>query len=156
MRVDYLMMIISDCWLGFRGDDPGWPRFDHSQRIWFGWLARSLALIMLIKNLGHHTRRGQEVGGTTRRRGRRRPWAVVVEHLYVYQTSFGLSSGQILRRSQGTLLPQMWTQGIEFVEQMCDARTNLLKSRTLIFKKNSYASNLRTPKETNLIYENWR
>jgi hypothetical protein len=39
------------------------------------------------------------------------------------------------------------------VEEMCDARTNLLKLRTLIFKGNSYASNLKDIMKTNLIYE---
>jgi hypothetical protein len=36
---------------------------------------------------------------------------------------------------------------------MCDARINLIKPRTLIFKGESYASNLRNIMNTNLIYE---
>jgi hypothetical protein len=43
---------------------------------------------------------------------------------------------------KGPIFPQVWTQGIEFVEQMFDARINLIKPRTLIFKGESYASNL--------------
>jgi hypothetical protein len=35
---------------------------------------------------------------------------------------------------KGPFFPQVWTQGIESVEQMCDARINLIKSRILIFK----------------------
>jgi predicted component of type VI protein secretion system len=57
---------------------------------------------------------------------------------------------------KGPFFPQMWTQDIESVEQMCDARTNLLKLRTLIFKGESYASNLNNIIKMNLIYENWR
>jgi hypothetical protein len=52
--------------------------------------------------------------------------------------------------------PQVWTQGIESMEQMCNARINLIKLRTLIFKGVSYASNLKNIMKTNLIYENWR
>jgi hypothetical protein len=33
--------------------------------------------------------------------------------------------------AKGPFFPQVWTQGIESVEQMCDATTNLLKLRTL-------------------------
>jgi hypothetical protein len=42
------------------------------------------------------------------------------------------------------------------VEEMCDARINLIKPRTLIFKEESYASNPKSIIKTNLIYENWR
>jgi hypothetical protein len=52
--------------------------------------------------------------------------------------------------------PQVWTEGIESVEQMRDARINIIKSRTLIFKGESYASNLENIMKTNLIYENRR
>jgi hypothetical protein len=38
---------------GFRGDDPGWPRFDRCSA-GLTRLIRSLALIILIKNLGRH------------------------------------------------------------------------------------------------------
>jgi hypothetical protein len=53
---------------------------------------------------------------------------------------------------KGPFFPQVWTQGIESVEQMCDARINLIKSRTLIFKGESYASDLKNIMKTNLIY----
>jgi hypothetical protein len=43
---------------------------------------------------------------------------------------------------KGPFFPQVWTQGIESVEQMCDARINLIKPRTFIFKREYYASNL--------------
>jgi hypothetical protein len=39
---------------------------------------------------------------------------------------------------------------------MCDARINLIKLRTLIFKGESYAYNLKNIMKTNLIYENRR
>jgi nitrate reductase NapAB chaperone NapD len=42
------------------------------------------------------------------------------------------------------------------VEKMCDARINLIKLRTSIFKGESYASNLENIMKTNLIYENQR
>jgi hypothetical protein len=54
---------------------------------------------------------------------------------------------------KGPFFPQMWTQGIESVEQMCDARIILIKPRTLIFIEESYASNLKNIMKTNLIYE---
>jgi hypothetical protein len=57
---------------------------------------------------------------------------------------------------KGPFFPKVWTQGIKSVEQMCDARINLIKSRTLIFKGESNASNLENIMKTNLIYENWR
>jgi hypothetical protein len=57
---------------------------------------------------------------------------------------------------KGPFFPQVWTQGIQFMKQMCDARINLIKPRTLIFKGESYASNLESIMKTNLIYENWR
>jgi hypothetical protein len=57
---------------------------------------------------------------------------------------------------KGPFFPQVWTQGIESVEQMCNARINLIKPRTLIFKGESYASDLGSIMKTNLIYENRR
>jgi hypothetical protein len=51
---DLIKRIIRDCWLGFRGDDPGGPRFDPCQQC-LTWLIRPLALMMLIKNLGRHS-----------------------------------------------------------------------------------------------------
>jgi hypothetical protein len=47
--------------------------------------------------------------------------------------------------------PQVWIQGIESVEQMCGVRINLIKPRTLIFKGESYASNLSNIMKMNLI-----
>jgi hypothetical protein len=38
--------------------------------------------------------------------------------------------------------------------QMCDARINLIKPRTLIFKDQPYASNIESITKTNLIDEN--
>jgi hypothetical protein len=40
----------------------------------------------------------------SKRNTQKNPWATV-DSVYAYQTSFGLASRQILRRSQGTLLP---------------------------------------------------
>jgi hypothetical protein len=57
---------------------------------------------------------------------------------------------------KGPFFPQVWTQGIKSVEQMCDARINLIKPRTLIFKGESYASILKNIMKMNLIYENRR
>jgi hypothetical protein len=42
-------------WRGFRGDVPGWSRFDRCST-GLTRLIRSLALMTLIKNLGRHTR----------------------------------------------------------------------------------------------------
>jgi hypothetical protein len=41
-------------WQGFRGGDPGWPRFDRCLT-GLTRLIRSLALMTVIKNLGRHT-----------------------------------------------------------------------------------------------------
>jgi hypothetical protein len=57
---------------------------------------------------------------------------------------------------KGPFFPQVWTQGIKSVEQMCDAWVNLIKPRILIFKGESYASNIESIIKTNLIYENRR
>jgi hypothetical protein len=57
---------------------------------------------------------------------------------------------------KGSFFPQVWTQGIESLEQMCDARINIIKPRTLIFKGESYGSDLENILKTNLIYENRR
>jgi hypothetical protein len=54
---------------------------------------------------------------------------------------------------KGPFSPQVWTQGIESIEQMCDARINQIKPRTLIFKGESYASNQKNVIKINLIYE---
>jgi hypothetical protein len=53
-----------------------------------------------------------------------------------YQSLFGFASGQIPRRSQGTLLPlSVRTQGIESVEQCAMQRLNLVRQEHLIFKR---------------------
>jgi hypothetical protein len=57
---------------------------------------------------------------------------------------------------KGPFFPQVWTQGIESVEQMCDARISLIKLRTSIFKGETYASNVENIMKLNLIYENRR
>jgi hypothetical protein len=36
---------------------------------------------------------------------------------------------------KGPFFPQVWTQGIKSVEQMCDAKSNLLMQRTLRYSK---------------------
>jgi hypothetical protein len=46
-----------------------------------------------------------------------------------------VESGQVLRRSQGTLLPSSVNPGYRIHLTMCDARINLIKLRTLIFKR---------------------
>jgi hypothetical protein len=51
--VDSIKRVIRACWLSFRGDDPCWPWFDQSWQC-LTRLIRSLALMMLIKNLGRH------------------------------------------------------------------------------------------------------
>jgi predicted component of type VI protein secretion system len=68
---------------------------------------------------------------------------ITVDNVYVYQTSLDLQADKSTVVVKGPFFPQVWTQGIESVKQMCDARTNLLKPRTLIFKGESYASNLK-------------
>jgi hypothetical protein len=40
-------------WRGFRGDDPGWPRFDRFS-VGVTRLIRSLAIMTTIKKLGRH------------------------------------------------------------------------------------------------------
>jgi hypothetical protein len=55
----------------------------------------------------------------------------LVNGVYAYQTSFGLQADESSVVVKGPFFPQAWTRGTESVEQMWDARTNLLKSRTL-------------------------
>jgi hypothetical protein len=52
--VDLIKRVITDCWLGFWGDDPGGPWFDQRQQC-LTRLIRSLALMMLIQNVGRYT-----------------------------------------------------------------------------------------------------
>jgi hypothetical protein len=53
VRTNLVKGFIRVHWRGFRGDDPGWPRFDQCSA-GLTRLIRSLALMMLIKNLGRH------------------------------------------------------------------------------------------------------
>jgi hypothetical protein len=53
MCVDLVKGFIGVHWRGFRGDDPGWPRFDRCLA-GLTRLIRSLALMTVIKNLGRH------------------------------------------------------------------------------------------------------
>jgi hypothetical protein len=55
---------------------------------------------------------------------------LVVDGVYSYYTSSGLASRQILRRSQGTLLPSSVNPRYRIRGTMCDARINLIKPGT--------------------------
>jgi hypothetical protein len=60
----------------------------------------------------------------------------IVDGVYSYQSSYGFASGQISRRSQGTLLPlSVRTQGIESVEQCAMQGFNLVKQGKLSFEE---------------------
>jgi hypothetical protein len=62
----------------------------------------------------------------------------VVDGRLSYQSSYGFASGQIPRRSQGTILPSsVRTQGIEFVEQCVMQGFNLVKQGKLSFEEPS-------------------
>jgi hypothetical protein len=54
-----------------------------------------------------------------------------VDGVYVYQFCSNLQADKSSVVAKGPFFPQVWTQGIESVEQMCDSRTYLLKMRTL-------------------------
>jgi hypothetical protein len=54
---------------------------------------------------------------------------------------------------KGPFFPQVWTQGIESVEQMCNARVDLINPRTLIFKRSLMHLILKNILKMNLIYE---
>jgi hypothetical protein len=70
-------------------------------------------------------------GNSARKKG-------LVDSVYSYQSSFGFASGQIPRRSQGTLLPlSVRTQGIESVEQCAMQGLNLVKQGKLSFEEPS-------------------
>jgi hypothetical protein len=59
--------------------------------------------------------------------------STAVDGVYSYQTSYGFASGQIPRRSQGTLLPlSVRTQGIEYVEQCATQGIQSSKARKAI------------------------
>jgi hypothetical protein len=34
IALDLFKMLIGECWWDLQGDDPGWPWFDPSQRVW--------------------------------------------------------------------------------------------------------------------------
>jgi hypothetical protein len=55
--VDLVKGFIGVHWRGFRGDDPGWPRFDQCSAS-LTRLIRSLALMTVIKNGGRHNSLG--------------------------------------------------------------------------------------------------
>jgi hypothetical protein len=75
--VDLVKGFIRVHWRGFRGDDPGWPRFDRCSA-GLTRLTRSLALMTVINNLGRHTSAGRwwlppwRKGGTPHARLHRR------------------------------------------------------------------------------------
>jgi hypothetical protein len=60
---------------------------------------------------------------------------VVVDGLYVYQNSFGLASGQVLHRSQGTLLPLRVNLRYQIRGTMCNARSNPISGKHFDLKK---------------------
>jgi hypothetical protein len=84
-----------------------------------------------------------------------RYWAMLTAYIRI-KVQLDLQADKSPVVVNGPFFPQVWTQGIESVEQMCDARINLIKVRTLIFKGESYASNLENIMKMILIYENWR
>jgi hypothetical protein len=61
-----------------------------------------------------------------------------VDSLYVYQTSFGLASGQVLRRSQGILLPLSVNLRYRIRGTMCNARSNLISGKQFDLEKGFY------------------
>jgi hypothetical protein len=76
-----------------------------------------------------------ELRGPCHRPGMQSLGRSTVDGIYSYETSSGLASGQIFRRSQETLLPSSVNPRYRICGTMCDARINLIKSRTLIFKR---------------------
>jgi hypothetical protein len=59
-----------------------------------------------------------------------------VDGVYSYQTLYGFASGQMPRRSQGTLLSlSVRTQGIESVEHCATQGFNLVKQEKLSFEE---------------------
>jgi hypothetical protein len=57
---------------------------------------------------------------------------------------------------KGPFFPQVWTQGIESVEQMCDARINLIKTENFDLQRGILCIYLENIMKTNLSYENRR
>jgi hypothetical protein len=58
-----------------------------------------------------------------------------VDGVYSYQTSFGLASGQVLHRSQGTLLPSSVNPRYRICGTMCNARSNLISGKHFDLEK---------------------
>jgi hypothetical protein len=63
------------------------------------------------------------------------------------QNSFGLASGQVLRRSQGTLLPCV-NPRYRICGTMCNARSNLIRRKHFDLERVGFASNLRKSHES--------
>jgi hypothetical protein len=59
----------------------------------------------------------------------------VIDGLYVYQISFGLASGQVLRCSQGTLLPLSVNPRYRICGRLCNARFNLISGKHFDLEK---------------------
>jgi hypothetical protein len=65
----------------------------------------------------------------------RRSITETVDGLYVDQTSFGHASGQVLRRSQGTLLPLSVNPRYRIRGTMCNTRSNLISGKHFDLEK---------------------
>jgi hypothetical protein len=58
-----------------------------------------------------------------------------VDGVHVYQVSFGLASGRVLRRSQGTLLPLSVNPRYQICGTMCNTRSNLISGKHFDLEK---------------------
>jgi hypothetical protein len=59
----------------------------------------------------------------------------LVDGWLLYQSSFGLASRQVLRRSQGTLLPSSVNPRYQICGTMCNARSNLISGKHFDLEK---------------------
>jgi hypothetical protein len=59
----------------------------------------------------------------------------LVDGICLYQTSFGLASEQVLRHSQGTLLPLSVNPRYRIRGTMCNARSNLISGKHFDLEK---------------------
>jgi hypothetical protein len=76
-----------------------------------------------------------------------------VDSLYAYQVSFGLASGQVLCRIQGTLLPSSVNPRYRIRGITCNVRSILISGNHFDLKKGFCILSVKIPRKQNLTTE---
>jgi hypothetical protein len=72
---------------------------------------------------------------------------IYVDGVYAYQVSFGLASGQVLCRSQGTLLPLSVNPRYRICGTMCNTRSNLISRKHFDLEKGFCIESMEKPRK---------